>query len=94
MSREINIGIIGDFDPKKTSHPSMNNSINHAAKHLSTAVNINWLPTPSFLTEEGQKSLASFDCIWMSSGSPYQSSDGAINGIRIARELNKPFIGT
>ncbi len=94
MSRTINIGIIGDFNPNMTSHPATNDSIHHAAKHLSIKVNITWLPTPSLLTEKGQKSLVKFDCLWASPGSPYQSIVGMIKGIQMARELDRPFIGT
>jgi CTP synthase len=94
MKRAINIGIIGDYNPEKISHPATNKSIRHAAKQLTVEANIKWLPTPSFLTDEGQKSLTRYDCIWASAGSPYQSMDGAIKGIQMARELDKPFIGT
>ena len=94
MKRAVHIGIIGDYKPEKISHPATNEAIQHAAKQLSVKADINWLPTPSFLTDEGPKKLAGFDCIWASSGSPYQSMDGAIKGIQIALELDKPFIGT
>ena len=92
--RTLNIGILGDFDPNKTSHPATNEAIRHAAKSLSAEANITWLPTPSLLTQKGQKSLQEFDCLWASSGSPYQSTVGMIKGIQKARELDRPFIGT
>ena len=94
MNRTIDIGIIGDYDINKTSHPATNHAILHAADHLSTQAKINWLPTPSFLTEEGQKKLEQFDAIWASSGSPYQSLKGALEGIKRARESGRPFVGT
>jgi CTP synthase (UTP-ammonia lyase) len=90
----INIGVIGDFNPQKASHPPTNESLRHAARRLSVEVNISWIPTLSLLTEKGQKSLAKFDGLWASAGSPYQSLEGALNGIRIAREMDRPFIGT
>ena len=49
MNRMLNIGVIGDFDPEKNSHPSTNNAIQHAAKHLSVKANITWIPTGSLL---------------------------------------------
>ena len=94
MGRRIRIGIIGDFDPSKTSHPATVEAIHHAAGRLSIETQIAWLPTPSILTGEGQERLKECDCIWASSGSPYESMDGMIRGIEIARELDKPFIGT
>jgi len=94
MGRKIRIGIIGDFDPNKISHPATVDAIHHAAGHLSVEIQITWLPTPSILTKEGQECVKELDCIWASSGSPYKSMDGMIRGIQIAREMDKPFIGT
>jgi CTP synthase (UTP-ammonia lyase) len=94
MKHLIKIGIFGDFDPTKTSHPATNDAIQHAAKNLSIETRIIWLPTSSFLTEKSQPYLAEFDCFWASSGSPYQSMEGMIKAIQIAREMDKPFIGT
>jgi CTP synthase (UTP-ammonia lyase) len=38
--------------------------------------------------------LRRFDALWCAPGSPYQSMDGALQGIRFAREEGWPFIGT
>jgi len=57
MDRAATIGIIGDYDEKKTSHPATNNAIRHAADYLDIKVNAAWLPTPAFLTKNGQKKL-------------------------------------
>lgn len=93
MKRTINIGILGEFNPEKISHPETVNAIHHAAHRLAVETTITWIATPSLLTETGQQSLKNFDCLWAPPGSPYQSAEGALKGIRIARELNKPFIG-
>jgi CTP synthase (UTP-ammonia lyase) len=90
----IRIGVLGDFDPNKYSHPTTNDAIHHAAKHLSIEAHISWISTPSLLTDPGQKSLAQFDGLWASSGSPYQSMSGMIKGIQTARLLDRPFVGT
>jgi CTP synthase (UTP-ammonia lyase) len=92
--KTINIGIIGDYDVNKVSHAATNTAITHAAKQLSLATNVVWLPTPTLLTEEGQQKLTLFDAIWASPGSPYQSLEGALIGIKLARESQRPFIGT
>ena len=94
MKRAINIGIIGDFDPAKASHPATNDAIHHAAKGLSIEANISWLPTTSFLNKKEQPNLTIFDCLWASSGSPYLSIEGMINAIQTVREMDRPFIGT
>ena len=94
MKRTIDIGIIGDYDVNRASHAATNNAIEHAAKYLGINTLVYWLPTPSFLTEAGQKKLERYEAIWASPGSPYQSMEGTIRGIQLAREINRPFIGT
>jgi CTP synthase (UTP-ammonia lyase) len=94
MKRSISIGIIGDYDEKKVSHPATMRSIEHASQHLSVIARVAWLPTPSFLAGECRKKLRRFDALWASSGSPYVSMEGAIEGIRLTRETGRPFIGT
>jgi CTP synthase (UTP-ammonia lyase) len=90
----ISIGIIGDFDQEKPSHIVTKDALQHAADYLSTRINTNWLPTPSIVTEQGYEGLKLFDGLWAAPGSPYQSTDGAFQGIQFAREQNIPFLGT
>jgi CTP synthase (UTP-ammonia lyase) len=94
MSQTLEIGIIGDYDIGKPSHQATNQALHHAAGKSSAVVNITWLSTPSFLIDASQSRLERYDGIWVSPGSPYQSMAGAIRGIRTAREMNLPFIGT
>jgi CTP synthase (UTP-ammonia lyase) len=90
----VKIGIIGDFNPDSRYHRATNASIQHAAAALSLPVEITWLPTPSLegahLTEE----MVGYDGLWCSPGSPYDSMQGALDGIRFARESGMPFVGT
>lgn len=94
MSQTLEIGIIGDYDPAKPSHQATNQALKHAAATLSATLNITWLPTPSFLVDASKERLQPFGGIWVSPGSPYRSLTGAVRGIRTARELNLPLIGT
>jgi CTP synthase (UTP-ammonia lyase) len=94
MKKSINIGIIGDYDEKKTSHPATMAAIKHASKYLAVETTVAWLPTPWFLTGKSLERLGQLDAMWASSGSPYASMEGAIEGIRLARETGRPFIGT
>ncbi len=94
MDRTVRIGIIGDYDAGKISHPVTNSAIEQSADVLSVEADVTWLPTESFLTPEGMEKLKDFDAYWASSGSPYRSAEGALSAIRIARETGKPFIGT
>jgi CTP synthase (UTP-ammonia lyase) len=92
--RTIEIGVIGDYDANKTSHLAMMAAIEHASRHLSVATKPTWLPTSSFLAGAGRKTAGRYDAFWASSGSPYHSIEGAVDGIRLARESGRPFIGT
>jgi CTP synthase (UTP-ammonia lyase) len=95
MAQEINIGIIGDFNPGKyASHKATNLALKHAVEYLSLRTCIIWMPTPSFVKEEGLKKLDSFDCLWVAPGSPYASMVGALNAIHHARLMDKPLLGT
>lgn len=94
MKKKVTIGIIGDFDGAKTSHPATNDAIRHAARRLSLGFDVIWIPTPSLMTDEGLNKLAQFDGLWAASGSPYDNTQGALRGIRKAREMDKPFFGT
>jgi CTP synthase (UTP-ammonia lyase) len=93
MSREISVGIIGDFNAKLNAHRATNDAIQHAADQLSIKASTVWLPTPSFLTEDGRKKLGQVDAVWAPPGS-YASFEGALRGIQLVRESGKPFIGT
>jgi CTP synthase (UTP-ammonia lyase) len=91
---DLKIGILGDYDPHKNSHPAINSSLQHAAGKLDVKVQIDWLPTPGLLQEKTLARLADYNCLWASSGSPFNSTYGMLTGIRRARELGKPFIAT
>jgi CTP synthase (UTP-ammonia lyase) len=94
MADTISVGIIGDFDPNRKSHQATNNALHHAAAHLSTKLDIRWLPTESLIEAEYKKKLEQFDALWAAPGSPVRSLEGALNGIRFAREMDRPFLGT
>ena len=92
MNQPLQIGVIGDFDPGYPSHLATNEALNHAARALSLGLEITWLPTPN-LAGDGID-LDRFDGLWCSPGSPYQNMEGALKGIRFAREHDRPFVGT
>ena len=86
----MHIAIIGEFNPEFQTHLAVAPAFAHAAARLGLEVASEWLPTPS-VTEE---TLARYDGLWLASGSPYQSFDGALRAIRFAREKDWPFTGT
>jgi CTP synthase (UTP-ammonia lyase) len=94
MDRTIRVGIIGDYNPDLRFHRATNEALKHTAEALSLSLDSEWLPTRSLEDASEQKSLERFDALWGSPGSPYNSMDGALLGIRFAREMGWPFIGT
>ncbi|MHB8576427.1 MAG: CTP synthase [Dehalococcoidia bacterium] len=93
MSSAVIIGVVGDFDGR-TSHVATNQAIGHAAARLGIDATVRWLPTPPLLAPGGEAILAVCDGLWAAPGSPYASMDGALAGIRFAREHDRPFTGT
>ena len=82
------IGIIGDFNPKNLTHLATNEGVQHAAEVLGKPIATVWLPT------DEPVDYAQFSALVGSPGSPYRSFEGALAGIRYARERGVPFIGT
>ncbi len=89
----LKIGIIGDFDPGSRTHPRTNRALEHAAAHLGGEISIEWIPTES-IANDGAGALERCAGIVCSPGSPYRSMEGALEGIRFARERGVPFTGT
>src|SRR5215469_10681846 len=94
VSDTVRIGILGDFNPEFRSHHATNDALQHAAHKLRMEVKSEWIPTPSLVRPEAEKTLESFDGLWASPGSPYKSFAGMLKGIEFARHRDWPFLGT
>ena len=94
MTEALRIGILGDFNPEFRSHHATNDALQQAARKLQLNVASAWLPTPSLLEPDAPSILDSFDGLFASAGSPYQSFDGMLRGIQFARVHDRPFLGT
>jgi CTP synthase (UTP-ammonia lyase) len=83
------IGIIGDFNPDNPTHVATNEGLSHAAHALAEeSFEWFWLPTDQVHPFDLYQGLL------CSPGSPYKSLEGALDGIKVARELKIPFLGT
>ena len=94
MHGSIHIGIIGDFNPGNTSHLATNAALQHAASALSVTVETAWIPTQLLEDSSAERRLKDYAALFCAPGSPYTSLEGALNGIRFARQHGKPFVGT
>ena len=93
MNEQVEIGIIGEFDPNLRYHIATNEALDHAANALSVSVKSNWISTQSLRLDSGESMLKPFHGLWCAPGD-YKSMDGALLAIRFAREKSWPFIGT
>jgi CTP synthase (UTP-ammonia lyase) len=93
MPHTIRIGLIGDFNPAYAAHQAIPHAVDLAAAALGSQAELTWLPTVQ-VEHEGEAALSDFDGLWCVPGSPYESMEGALRGIRFARERGKPFVGT
>jgi CTP synthase (UTP-ammonia lyase) len=95
----LRIGVFGDFDPANSTHHATTAALKHAGQALGLDVAVDWIPTPTLEAAQVQEGgvgriLQAYDGLWCSPGSPYRSMEGALAGIRFAREHGKPFVGT
>jgi CTP synthase (UTP-ammonia lyase) len=90
----LTVGIIGDFDSGSETHRATNEALDHAAYALGTTVTASWLPTGELNSGAVEQVLGLFDALWAAPGSPYRDMNGALRGIRFARERGRPFFGT
>jgi CTP synthase (UTP-ammonia lyase) len=90
---QLAIGIIGDYDANFCPHQATDAALQHAAVALDLSVDITWLATES-LNGSTDDRLQLYDALWCAPGSPYRSVQGALSGIRYAREHRRPFLGT
>jgi CTP synthase (UTP-ammonia lyase) len=83
------IGIIGDYNPDNSTHLATNEAIDHAAELLEEcSFESSWLST------DEQQNFREYQGLLCSPGSPYRSLEGALLGIKYAREQRIPFLGT
>jgi CTP synthase (UTP-ammonia lyase) len=88
------IAIVGDriagFEPQD----SIAGAIEDAAQVLGKRPpSVRWFPT-DVVERDGKEVLAGAAAVWCAPGGPFRSMDGALEGIRWAREAGRPFLGT
>ncbi len=89
----LTIGLIGDYSRSVPAHVAIPQALDLAAGVLGCTVRAEWLPTEQLVGDASER-LAAFDGLWCVPASPYASMDGALRGIRFAREQGRPFLGT
>src|SRR5262245_9467772 len=80
------IGLIGDYTPTAVAHRAIPLALARAG-----VGDAQWIPTSEIA---GDSSFDGFDGLWCVPASPYRNTEGALLGIRFAREQGIPFLGT
>jgi len=94
MTRAIQIGIVGDYQPSFPPHPASTQAIEHAAQFLALEAHVEWIPTERLDAPDASAVLEACDGLWLAAHSPYKSATGAHRAIRFARERGRPFVAT
>ena len=94
MQKNLKVGIIGDYNPDSRYHSATDAALGHAAQALSISLIPSWISTQLLTIETAETTLKPFDALLCAPGSPYISMDGALLGIKFARERGWPFMGT
>jgi CTP synthase (UTP-ammonia lyase) len=84
------IVVVGDFDPRSSTHVATNRAIEHTVRKLNASLDFRWLTTP----EAEHIDLDRVQGFWIAPGSPYKSLAGALRVIRFSRENMVPLLGT
>jgi CTP synthase (UTP-ammonia lyase) len=86
-SARVRIGVVGDFDPKNSTHLATNRAL------ADLGLGFEWVATDR-IGDAVEADLAPFAGIWIAPASPYRDMDGALGAIRYARERGVPLVGT
>ena len=91
MADEIRIGLIGDRNDAVPAHIAIPRALAIASGILKCSIDFDWVPTEEIRSDQR---VAGYDGIWCVPASPYRDMDGALRGIKWAREQGRPFLGT
>jgi CTP synthase (UTP-ammonia lyase) len=94
MNHQLQVGIIGDYDPLRPSQVATVDALHHASQALAVPANVSWVATPTLNAADPEAVLSKYNALWCAPGSPYRSTEGALSAIRYARERGVPFLGT
>ena len=92
-SPAVRVAIVGDFNPEYQSHHAINASLAHSADAMGLQLESKWVATEC-AARDATRILESHHGVFISSGSPYRSMEGAFAAIRFARTMGWPLIGT
>jgi len=93
MSRR-EIALIGERDVSKLAHAGIEASLGLFRREVDSEIVFRWAPTKEIAAGGVNRVLGAATGIWCTPGSPYESTAGALQAIRFAREQRRAFLGT
>jgi len=88
------IALIGERDLSKRAHAAIEASLALYQRLAAPAFAFRWVSTAEVAASAPERLLSSAAGVWCVPGSPYETTDGALQAIRYARENHRPFLGT
>jgi CTP synthase (UTP-ammonia lyase) len=89
----FHIALVGDQDSSVTAHVAIPQALELSALATGVSLQFEWVATRN-LPDVAPSRLDGFAAIWCVPASPYESTKGALDAIRYARESRIPFLGT
>jgi CTP synthase (UTP-ammonia lyase) len=86
----LTVVVVGDYGAERPTHKATQRALEHAVQ---PPLRFEWLAT-EVVERMDDAELASYAGLLIAPGSPYQSMEGALKAIRVARERGVPLLGT
>lgn len=82
------IGVVGDYNPNNHTHQATDAALRDASACFE------WVRTIEVDPVSPHRRLGTYSGLMIAPSSPYESMDGALAAIRLARERGVPLVGT
>ena len=92
-TNKVTIGVVGKYTNLKDSYKSLNEALIHGGLYNDASVNIRWINSESFKSNEIINELKHVNGILVPGGFGERGIKGKITSIKFARENNIPFFG-
>ncbi len=90
---EVTIAIVGKYTGLKDAYKSLVEALRHGGIANTVKVNLDWIESDIFETEDPARKLGAADGILVPGGFGKRGSEGMINAASFARERKVPFFG-
>jgi len=91
--KEITVAIVGKYTSLTDAYKSILESLDHAGIHNNIKVNIKWLNSRKFSSDNLQSEFGAVDAILIPGGFGEGGADGKIAAAKYARENKIPYLG-